>query len=194
VAIRSFLLLHGLENHRPPEHWQFWLASQLYARGHQVLYPGLPEPDAPRYAAWRHALGTQLAELRGNERVVICHSLSCLLWLRAAPALIAAEFVDRLLLVSPPESAQLPPNGAEFALVGVDAAAVRASVGGGLRVAGCDGDPFSPAGAQAAYGDPLGVTADILPGAGHITPASGYGAWPSVLAWCEDGARAIVGI
>jgi hypothetical protein len=24
-----------------------------------------------------------------------------------------------------------------------------------------------------------------VPGAGHITPATGYGPWPEMLAWCE---------
>jgi hypothetical protein len=25
--MKSFLILHGHENHRPPGHWQFWLAA-----------------------------------------------------------------------------------------------------------------------------------------------------------------------
>jgi hypothetical protein len=42
------------------------------------------------------------------------------------------------------------------------------------------------------YGDPLGITADVLHGAGHITPADGYGPWPSLEAWGAD-ARTRIG-
>lgn len=71
----SFLLLHGIENHRPPQHWQFLLAADLVGAGHDVRYPAL-------------------------------------------------------------------------------------------------------------YGDPLDVAATVVPGAGHITPDSGYGHWPDALRWC----------
>jgi hypothetical protein len=27
---------------------------------------------------------------------------------------------------------------------------------------------------------------DVIPGGGHLDPDAGYGAWPSVLAWCHD--------
>ena len=32
----SFLVLHGLGNHRPPEHWQFWISAQLAAAGNEA--------------------------------------------------------------------------------------------------------------------------------------------------------------
>ena len=44
---RAFLILHGWQNHRPPAHWQFWLAERLRQRGELVLYPQLPAPDEP---------------------------------------------------------------------------------------------------------------------------------------------------
>ena len=30
---RRYLVLHGWENHRPPDHWQFWLTERLRERG-----------------------------------------------------------------------------------------------------------------------------------------------------------------
>jgi hypothetical protein len=33
----GFLILHGVENHRPPEHWQFLLAAQLVEHGSSPL-------------------------------------------------------------------------------------------------------------------------------------------------------------
>jgi predicted alpha/beta hydrolase family esterase len=193
--VASFLILHGIENHRPPEHWQFWLAAGLAERGHQVLYPGLPAPDAPSFDAWAEVLREQLSRLGadGGERVVICHSLACLLWVKAAPELAETQTraVDRLLLVAPPQPERVPEAGASFRVSGIDAAAVHATAGE-IRLVCSDSDPYNPAGAQALYGEPLGVEATVLAGAGHITPADGYGPWPALARWCEDPTRPLV--
>ncbi|MCA1681112.1 MAG: alpha/beta hydrolase [Actinobacteria bacterium] len=181
----SFLILHGIENHRPPEHWQFLLAAQLVERGHEVRYPTLPEPDAPQLERWLDVLDEELAALGGQQRVVVCHSLACLLWFRAAERrLRTAGPVDRLLLVSPPASESVPDGGASFRREGFDADAVRASVDGKITIACSDDDPYNPAGAQALYGEPLGVTSTVFKGAGHITPETGFGRWPFASDWC----------
>jgi predicted alpha/beta hydrolase family esterase len=192
----SFLILHGLENHRPPEHWQFWLAEQLRGTGAQVRYPGLPEPDAPDYAEWHATLLRELGALAGDERVVVCHSLACLLWLRAATGLDDALRPDRVLLVAPPASDAVPDTAASFRLSdstgsadapgpeSFDAAAVHASARSSVRLVGSDADDYDPVGIQTQFGDPLGAVADVIPGAGHVNPDSGYGPWPAVLAWC----------
>jgi serine hydrolase len=169
----AFLILHGIENHRPPAHWQFWLAARLAEHGHDVLYPSLPRPDAPSYEDW-------LATLPRDPHTVICHSLACLLWLKSAPALTA----ERLLLVSPPASDRVPEAGASFRLQRFDPQAVRDSVRGEIRIVCSDADPYNPAGAQSMYATPLGLEADVIPGAGHITPADGYGPWPYAEEWC----------
>lgn len=71
-----------------------------------------------------------------------------------------------------------------------DPAPVRASVRGELRIACSDEDPYNPDGAQSMYAAPLGVVADVIPGAGHITPDTGYGPWPFAEAWCAGAASA----
>ena len=43
-----------------------------------------------------------------GERVVICHSLSRLLWLRHAATAAPEHVIDRLLLVCPPGTSSLP--------------------------------------------------------------------------------------
>lgn len=188
---RSFLILHGIENHRPPEHWQHWLASRLNDRGHQVLYPGLPDPDTPSYPVWESTLRSLLAEMTGEERVVICHSLACLLWLRAAPALEPGERVDRLMLAAPPAPERVPEGGSGFRFQSFDADAVRESVKDQILIVCGDSDPYNPTGAQALYADPLGERAIVIPHAGHITPDDGYGPWPWVERWCEDAESAV---
>jgi predicted alpha/beta hydrolase family esterase len=177
------LILHGIENHRPPGHWQFLLAAQLVERGHDVRYPALPEPDEPGLERWLSMLKFELAALEGQQRVVVCHSLACLLWFHAA-ARGVGDPVARLLLVAPPASERVPDSGASFRLNSFDSEAVRSSVTGEIAIACSDADPYNPSGAQSLYGDPLGVTATIVEGAGHITPDTGYGAWPFAAAWC----------
>jgi uncharacterized protein len=185
----SVLILHGLENHRPPQHWQFLLAADLVEAGHDVRYPALPQPDAPQLEDWLRALGSELAAMSDGPRWVICHSLACLLWFHAAQrGLVPA--VDRLLLVAPPASADVPDSGASFRLDTIDGPAIRASSVAEVAIVCSDADPYNQAGAQALYGDPLGVTATVLGGAGHITPDSGYGHWPFALSWCLSSAEA----
>jgi uncharacterized protein len=178
----AFLILHGIENHRPPEHWQHWLTVQLRDRGYAVTYPGLPEPDAPSYRDWEAALHTLLAADAGERQTVVCHSLACLLWFRASEEL--GRRVDRLLLVSPPASERVPEAGASFRLEQFNPRSVRAAVAGDLTIVSSDSDPYNPGGAQLLYADALGVRAHVLPGAGHITPADGFGPWPWALEWC----------
>jgi predicted alpha/beta hydrolase family esterase len=130
-------------------------------------------------------LDEELAALGGEQRVVVCHSLACLLWFRAAErGQWAAAPADRLLLVSPPASECVPDAGASFRLDVFDADAVQASVDGEIAIACSDADPYNPAGAKVLYGDTLGITATVVEGAGHITPDTGFGRWPFASEWC----------
>ena len=181
----SFLILHGIDNERPVDHWQHILAGELRERGNQVLYPQLPEPSAPSFERWRDALFAELGELLGGERVVVCHSMACCLWLRSAPAIAAERPVDRLLLVSPPDSDLLPENGADFRCEWVDGDAVRASCRSAARVVCGERDPYRRAGPP-QWAGAAGAEIDVLPGVGHVTPDDGHGPWSSCLAWCLD--------
>lgn len=178
----GFLILHGIENHRAPQHWQFQLAAELARYGHDVRYPGLPQPDAPRLEEWLEAADEELASLSG-ELTVVCHSLACLLWCHASVRKPPAQ-ADRVLLVSPPDSHVVPEAGASFRLERFDQEAVRASARSELAIVCSDADPYNPLGAQALYGDPLGIQATIIHDGGHISPADGYGRWPLAENWC----------
>jgi uncharacterized protein len=179
----GFLILHGIENHRPPQHWQFQLAAELARQGHDVRYPALPEPDAPQLDQWLQALNDELAALSDPQLTVVCHSLACLLWLHAATCTPSAQ-ADRVLLVAPPDSRQVPEAGASFRLERFDQEAVRVSARRELVIVCSDDDPYNPLGAQALYGDPLGIQATIISAGGHITPDDGYGRWPLAENWC----------
>ncbi|MBD0844101.1 RBBP9/YdeN family alpha/beta hydrolase [Streptomyces sp. TRM68416] len=178
----SYLILHGWQNHRPEGHWQHWLADRLTELGHQVSYPQLPDPDDPEPDVWLGELERHLAA--GPVEVVVAHSLSAVLWLHAAArGLPGLDAVTRVLLVAPPSDAVLRshPEVAGFA-----PPPLEFTLPCPTRLVAGDDDPYCEEGADRLYGDPLGLPADVLPGAGHLDPDAGYGPWPAVLDWCLD--------
>ena len=187
----SFLILHGYENRRPASHWQRWLSLELTARGHDVRYPQLPDPDQPDLERWRDVALANLATLTEGTIAVIAHSASALLWLHEQSSGSRVQ-VDRVALVAPPEASiareleavsafAWPPEQGQA----VQDHAPRLHLGAddAIVVVGT-GDEFAPHGAAgiAPFVDARTVE---LEGAGHITPASGFGPWPEMLAWCE---------
>jgi predicted alpha/beta hydrolase family esterase len=184
MASRSFLILHGLQA-SGPGHWQTWLAARLRAGSERVAYPDLPDADLPSLPAWRAALEGELAALPAGEVVVVCHSLSCLLWLHHVAEGGAQS--DRLLLVAPPSERSGVAEIAAFFPVPLPA------LTGDPRLVCSDNDPYCPEGALALYGAPLEIPMDLIPGAGHVNPEAGYGPWPAVEAWCVRGDRPITG-
>jgi len=183
---RRFLILHGVENWRPREHWQWWLAEQLRRRGEHVLYPQLPSPSSPALDEWLAVLHGELAQLGTGERVVIAHSCSVALWLLAAPEVTAEERVDRVALIAPPgPSAFIAPYRA-FLPCGIDPAAVAKASKTPAVVVSSDNDPYWPEGIdgyKSIYTDALGLEHHIIAGAGHISIDDGYGPWPAILGW-----------
>jgi predicted alpha/beta hydrolase family esterase len=191
VSTRRFLVLHGWQNHRPAEHWQWWLVDRLRSEGEQVLYPQLPSPDAPRLAEWQAALAAEWAQMGDGERVVVAHSLSCLLWMRSAAAQLLGQPADRVLLVAPPspEAAAGFPEMREFAAAPGDEllVALAESSRTRVRLVASDEDEYCTEGpASLVYGRPLALDAETLPGAGPLTVVDGYGPWPAALAWCQE--------
>ena len=186
--MRAFLILHGWGNFRPPGHWQYELAAALRERGERVVYPQLPDAQQPELSAWREAAAAALAEAsQGGARVtVIAHSLSAMLWLGARPD--DTEPVEHVLLVAPPSPGYLRENPEVAAFAALEPSRPAAET----RIVASDADPCNPEGAHAVYAEPLGIPLTTIPGGGHLTPASGYGTWPSVLDWCLDPAATIV--
>ena len=178
---RSFLILHGLGG-SGAQHWQTWLANTLRSRGENVCYPTLPDFDAPELEAWLSSLRQLLPQIEG-EQVVICHSLSVLLWLHHAQS-TSLPPVERLLLVAPPGPSAGVPEIESFLPPPLDKAALQRSARSAQLVC-TDADPYCSERASIFYGQPLGLPIELLPlEAGHINVASGYGPWPWVEQWC----------
>jgi hypothetical protein len=183
---RRFLVLHGWQNRRPRQHWQWQLVEALRQDGEQVLYPQLPDPDRPTLDAWREVVHAELAQLGSGERVVIAHSLAVSLWLCVASEMTAAERVDRVLLVSPPSPDFLRAHEEVAAFADApDKPEALGAAAGTARLVCSDNDPFCPETAPVAYAA-LRLETDVIHDGGHINPDAGYGAWPSATAWCRD--------
>ena len=175
---RSFLILHGLGG-SGPGHWQTWLAARLRANGERVAYPDLPDADMPSPASWRGVLDGVRAVLPPGDVIVVCHSLSSLLWLHHVAD--GGQQADRVLLAAPPsERAELPEIAGFFPVP-------LPALDPGARLVCSDNDPYCPEGAATLYGEPLGIPVDVLEGGGHLNPETGYGPWPAVEAWCLGG-------
>lgn len=190
AASRRFLVLHGVENWRPREHWQWWLTDELRRRGEQVLYPQLPSPSSPALDEWLAVLRAELAQLGDGERIVVAHSCGAVLWLLAAPELESERRVDRAVLVAPPgPSAFVAPYRA-FLPLGIDSDAVARASRALPLVVSSDNDPYCPEGLEgyrSTYTRSLGLQHHIIPAAGHLSPGEGYGPWPAILDWCLSG-------
>lgn len=189
------LINHGWTNVRPTEHWQRQTAVALRRQGHQVFYPQYPDTQQPDFEKWGWLLRSELdilLETRGestDEVIVIGHSLGNVLWLKAAvDGLLPESFkADRLLMVAPPERAGisvLPSFDIEADSDGIKSA-LHASASS-VTLVGGDNDPWSPSGLQPAVGDPLGLTAVIIPNAGHMSAKDGWGPWQGVIDWVND--------
>src|SRR4051812_15196528 len=174
---RSFLILHGLEG-SGPDHWQTWLARELRDRGERVSYPDLPDPFDPKPDEWRAALQPELAALEG-ERIVLCHSLGCLLWLLNARD-GATDVADRVLLVAPPKTSEVEPV-VRFQPDGVTAADLARAAGQTLML-WSEPDSYCPQTAPVAFPGIFENTKHI-PDSGHLNSDAGYGPWPDVEAW-----------
>jgi serine hydrolase len=179
---RSFLILHGFGYDGDPAHWHAWLERTLHEDGEAVARPLMPDPESPSLARWSAIAREELTAMRG-ERIVVCHSLGVLLWIHLSGDL--EKPVDRLLLASPPDDAEVPAGGDEFHVGDVDAGALRASATSRPRLVRGEGDPYSPGGVP-AWAEEAGCEVDEVAGAEHINPDDGYGAWPSLRRWCDD--------
>jgi predicted alpha/beta hydrolase family esterase len=189
------LILHGWQG-SGPGHWQTWLAQRLTDAGCHVQYPDLPDCDVPCPDRWGAALHRELRALSAGEgeRVVIAHSLGCVLWLREAAAIRPAQRVDRVALVAPPCPGAKVPELANFYPTGADKAAIDAAAGH-TRLVCSDDDAYCPGrGAAGHWGEPLELVVDLLPGSGHLNVEAGYGPWPEMEAWSLGEVTGLTGL
>lgn len=187
--MRGYLLIHGLENHRPDGHWMRYLAARLRKQGQYVAYPQLPNPDAPVASQWLEVLDTEidLMQEAGNDSmVVIAHSLGCVAWLKYIATHVPRLNIERVLLVAPADPKLLIAAPTfQDALSGDLKSLVKSHAEEVLVLAGNE-DPWLPDGVINTFGKPLGLSPIIWEGAGHISVDDGFGVWDGVVYWALD--------
>ncbi len=187
--MRTFLVLHGLENHRWPDHWQRHLVTTLRTAGHQVAYPQLPNPDSPQESQWHEVVQTELELLHesGVQAVtVVAHSLSGVSILGLLAKAASAVRIEHLLLVAPADP-ELIAERTDFCL-DPSSASVRAGLDRSVEqvtLLASEDDVWLPRGVRATYAEPLGIEPVIFEGAGHISMTEGFGRWNGVIVWAQ---------
>lgn len=181
-----FVILHGWENRRPADHWEHWLHDELRARGLDVDYPQLPDPDTPDLDTWLELLDGLVT---GGERPVtlLVHSLAASLWLTHLARGGSPGRVTRLALVAIPAPAVLSPTVVASFIE--HPPTISALPGVEQIVFDGEGDPYSPGGVRASYDIDPSIPVEPVAAGGHLTPDSGFGPWPRILEWALSGEK-----
>ena len=179
------VLVYGYEG-SGEGHWQRWAAAVLAERGAAVAFPELSDPSSPRKDVWVDELRAvvESAARRNDPVTFLCHSLGCwavdhLLTQHGTAGVHAALLVappSPFLIFEPVESFLPPPRRAE----------VWAPLASRTLLLGSDNDDYASAEELEDVARTLAVPCRILPGAGHINIAAGYGPWPFVLEWLTE--------
>lgn len=178
------VILHGWENRRPPEHWEYWLTEQLRERGFEVDYPQLPDPDTPDLDTWLERLDELVTR---DERPVtlLAHSLAASLWLTRLARGGSPGRVSRLALAAIPAPEVLRSTVVASFIDHPSHIAALPDVE--QIVFEGENDPYSPGGVLAAYDIDPTIPVETVPGGEHLTPDSGFGMWPRILEWSLTG-------
>lgn len=176
------VIIHGYDG-SGPGHWQHWLKGELDAQGVDVLFPELPEPLDPKRDAWVDALSELLSGVK-SDVTFVAHSLG--VW--AVDHFLSrhgAEGIRGALLVAPPSpyslfepiQSFLPPPRSKGAWARIRETSL---------LLGSDNDDYAGDDEVLELGKALDVDCRILPGAGHINAAAGFGPFPLALEWLRQ--------
>ena len=173
------LLLHGLYGNEP-EHWQTWLADRAAADGLGVLYPALPDADAPTAPGWLAAVEPLLGS--PDDLLVAAHSLGCHLWAHLATRQ-RRPLARRVVMVAPPGAPEVQAEIPTFRPAAWDGQALRRACPDTAVVLGESDAWLADPGPVRASGLPV----HWVPGGAHLSVVAGYGPWPAVHAWLHGG-------
>ena len=173
------VLVYGYEG-SGPGHWQRWLQGELQRRDAAFAFPELSEPLAPDKDRWLAELA-QVVEAAAEPVTLVAHSLGC--WL--VDHFINERGGERLhaaLLVAPP-SPHLIFEAVDSFLPPPRRREAWATIAAHSLIVSSDNDEFATAAEIEAIATDLNVQYQMIPDAGHINSASGYGPWRFALVW-----------
>ncbi|MEN9692639.1 MAG: hypothetical protein RLZZ330_283 [Actinomycetota bacterium] len=187
--MQGYLLIHGLENHRPEGHWMRNLAMRLRKQGLYVAYPQLPNPDQPVAADWLEVLGTEIELMKDagvDSLVVIAHSMGCVTWMMYSKQHEVPITVKRVLLVAPADPKMLKIAPTFQIPIDEELKQKMNNACPNIFILASDKDPWIPEGVMKTFGEPLEIKPVIWQGAGHISMDEGFGDWDGVVYWALD--------
>ncbi|MFI1733848.1 RBBP9/YdeN family alpha/beta hydrolase [Streptomyces acidicola] len=176
---RRASIIHGY-GASPDDHWFGWLAGRLSEQGIPTTIPALPNPHDPDPAQWTEAVRADLGTLNENS-IVVAHSLGCLTVLRCLRSLPDSWHLGTLVLVSGFND-RLPalPELNSYIGGGCDVEGLSNHIGR-LTIIRSDADPYVPPGHTDRLAGLLGVSAQVVPGAGHFLASDGVTSLREVL-------------
>jgi predicted alpha/beta hydrolase family esterase len=187
--MRGYLLIHGLENHRPEGHWMRHLASRLRKQGQYVSYPQLPNPDAPVATEWLEVLNTEIELMKDaaiDSMVVISHSLGCVAWLKLIAEKIPEINIERVLFVAPADPKLLTAAPSFQDALNIELKSIVKTHTDNFSIVAGNKDYWLPDGVLETFGKPLGVEPIIWENAGHMSMDEGFGIWDGIVYWALD--------
>ncbi len=176
------VIVHGYDG-SGPGHWQHWLNEELQKLGAPVLFPELSDPLDPKLDVWVDELRA-LVDSAKSKVTFAAHSLG--VW--AVDHFLSRHGSDRVrgaLLVAPPSpyslfepiQSFLPPPRSRNAWAGISDKCL---------LLGSDNDDYAGDDEVVELGKTIDVKCSILPGAGHINAAAGFGPFPFALEWLRE--------
>lgn len=172
------VIFHGY-GATPTDHWFGWLAEQLESSFISTTIPALPQPLNPQAMQWEDSVKTALG-VPNEQTIVIAHSLGCLAVLRYLRSISTAWRLGALILVSGfvdrlPALPELNDFiGSDFELSGLTEHIDR------VLVFRSDNDAIVPPALTDSLAKQLGVSSQVIPGAGHFLAAEGISELPAV--------------
>jgi predicted alpha/beta hydrolase family esterase len=177
---RRASIIHGYRA-TPEDHWFGWLAERLDADGIPATVPALPDPQDPDPARWTEAVRAALGTPDAGS-VVVAHSLGSLAVLRSLRSLPEPWHLGTLVLVSGfVDPLPALPELDSFIADGCDVKGLAGNIDR-LTIIRSDADPLVPTAHTDRLADLLGVSAQVVPGAGHFLASEGVTTLPDALA------------
>lgn len=176
------ILVYGYDG-SGPGHWQRWLETELRRRNVAVAFPELADPTQPRKEVWVAQLHEAVTNAGDEPVTFVCHSLGC--W--AVDHLLAehgATGIHAALLVAPP-SPHLLFEPTETFFPPAQSKQAWAPLAERTLVVGSDDDDFTSPEEFEKIAASISARFHLLPNAGHVNVASGYGPWPFALEWLK---------
>ncbi|HLD71884.1 MAG TPA: alpha/beta fold hydrolase [Candidatus Peribacteraceae bacterium] len=179
----SVFIFHGTEG-SPQENWFPWLKKELEQRGFTVIVPQFPSPPkvAAKISEWFDVLTSYEGKMN-EESILIGHSLGGVFTLRVLERLSqpvkAAYFIGTPVGVRPILNYDRDNSFCGFSF---DWKSIRANASH-FGVFHSDTDPYVGLENGRELARQLGVELSFVPNAGHFNAASGYTAFPELLAF-----------